>query len=240
MIFILSIPEHIGIIPDGNRRLAKRLMARPWKGHEWGAEKIKNVLEWSKELGIKVVTIYLLSLENLEKRPRDELDCIFSIARKEISDMLGNKEHVIHKNRVNVRFFGRLDLLPQDLQESIRKISEETKNYSTYFLNMAIAYGGRQEIVDAARKIAKAAKNGKIKPEEIDEAMMRQYFWTNGFRDPEMIIRTGGEKRLSNFMPFQSTYSELIFLDKLWPELEKRDFVRAVKEFGDRQRRFGK
>ncbi len=237
---ILTVPEHVGIIPDGNRRLARRLMKKPWKGHEWGLKKIKNILEWCKELGVKVVTFYVLSLENLEKRPRRELDFIFSLARKEIENILEDKEHVVHKNKVKVNFFGMLDMLPKDLQEGIRKVSEMTKNYSNYFLNLAIAYGGRQEIVDSARRIAYDVGKGLINPEKINESVLREYFWTNGFPDPDLIIRTGGEKRLSNFLPFQSTYSELVFLDKFWPELKKEDFIRAVREFGERQRRFGK
>lgn len=236
----MNIPEHIGIIPDGNRRLARRLMKRPWKGHEWGLEKIKNILEWCKELRIRTVTFYVLSLENLEKRPRKELDFLFSLARKEIENMLKGKGHVVHKNKVKVNFFGRLDLLPEDLQEGTRKVMERTKNYSDFFLNLAIAYGGRQEIVDSARRMAFDVSKGMVDPKKINESLLRTYFWTNGFSDPEMIIRTGGEKRLSNFLPFQSTYSELVFLDKFWPELEKKDFFKAIREFGSRERRLGR
>lgn len=236
----MSTPEHIGIIPDGNRRLAKRLMETPWKGHEWGLEKIKNVLEWSKELGVKVVTIYVLSLENFEKRPKMEMDFLFDLARNEMEKIVNDKDHVVHKNKIRVGFFGRIDLLPEDLQESIRKVSEITKDYSDHFLNLAIAYGGRQEIVDASKRIAFDVSRGMMDPEKINESVLRSYFWTNGFPDPDMIIRTGGEKRLSNFLPFQSTYSELVFLDKFWPELRKEDFVSAVREFMERDRRFGK
>ena len=240
MIFILAVPEHIGIIPDGNRRLARRLMKTPWKGHEWGVEKIKSVVEWSRELGIKVITFYLLSLENLEKRPKREIDFLFRLAKKEMESILSDEGHMIHKNRVKVRFFGRLELLPAELQEGMRDVMKRTKNYSGSFLNLAIAYGGRQEILDAARKIASDAKSGAIDPERISEETWRQYLWTNGFADPDLIIRTGGEKRLSNFMPFQTTYSELFFMDNFWPEMGKKDFTAAVREFGERQRRFGK
>lgn len=236
----MNTPEHIGIIPDGNRRLARRLMKKPCKGHEWGLEKIKNVLEWCEKLGIKAVTFYAMSLENLDKRPKKELNFLFSLARKEIENILKDKEHIVHRNKVKVNFFGRLDLLPKDLQEGIRKVTERTKNYSDYFLNLAIAYGGRQEIVDASKRVAFDVSRGIVDPEKINESLLRTYFWTNGFSDPELVIRTGGEKRLSNFLPFQSTYSELVFLDKFWPELEKEDFFKAVREFGERQRRFGK
>lgn len=239
MIF-LNIPQHVGIIPDGNRRLARRLVKSPWKGHEWGLCKIKEVLEWTNELGIKVVTFYVLSLENLEKRPKREMDFLFSLAGKELGDILKDKEHIIHRNKVNVRFFGRIDLLPEDIREKIAKVEKITNIYSDYSLNLAIAYGGRQEIVDASRRIAHDVDQGVLRPEKIDESLLRKYFWTNGFPDPDMIVRTGGEKRLSNFLPFQSTYAEIFFLDKFWPEMKKEDFMAAVNEFSDRQRRFGK
>jgi tritrans,polycis-undecaprenyl-diphosphate synthase [geranylgeranyl-diphosphate specific] len=240
MVFMLKIPEHVGIVPDGNRRLAKRLLKKPWKGHEWGVEKIKDILDWCKELGTRVVTVYLLSLENLEKRPKKELDYLFGLARKEIKGILTDNRHIVHRNKVRVRFFGRLDLLPEDLQKDMVMASEKTKRYSDYYLNLAIAYGGRQEIVDAAKRMAEDARTDRIKTSAINEEMLRGYFWTNGFPDPDLIIRTGGERRLSNFLPFQSTYSELVFLDKFWPEFEKKDFFGAVKEFGERDRRFGK
>ena len=236
----MIVPQHIGIIPDGNRRLARRLMKTPWKGHEWGLEKIKKLLEWCEELGIKVVTVYVLSLENLHKRPKREINFLFDLARKEIEDILRDEKHIVHRNKVKVKFFGRLHLLPEDIRERIKKVTELTKDYSSYFLNLAIAYGGRQEIVEASKKLAIDVSKGVVDPQHIDESVLREYLWTNGFPDPDLIIRTGGEKRLSNFLPFQSTYSELIFLDKFWPELKKEDFFRAIKEFSKRQRRFGK
>lgn len=229
----------MAIIPDGNRRLAKRLLRRPWKGHEWGVDKIKDIIEWCSEIGTRIVTVYLLSLENLEKRPRRELDFLFGLARKEMKSILDDKKHIVHRKKVRVRFFGRLDLLPKDLVQDIRRVAENTKGYSGYFLNLAIAYGGRQEIVDATRRLALDAMAGKINAGRIDEKMVRGYFWADGFPDPDLIIRTGGERRLSNFLPFQSTYSELVFLDKFWPELGKEDFMAAVNEFGERKRRFG-
>jgi tritrans,polycis-undecaprenyl-diphosphate synthase [geranylgeranyl-diphosphate specific] len=237
---MLQIPQHVGIIPDGNRRLARRLMKQPWKGHEWGVGKIRIVMDWAKELGVRVVTVYLLSLENIEKRPKRELKYIYDLTRKEVSDLIKNRNHPVHKNRTRVRFFGRLDLLPEDIQELIKTAMNKTKNYSDTFLNLAMAYGGRQEIVEAVKKIAADASEGRLKPEEINEAVLRANFWTNGFPDPDMIIRTGGEKRMSNFLPFQATYSELVFVEKLWPEFEKEDLIAAIEEYGQRQRRFGK
>jgi tritrans,polycis-undecaprenyl-diphosphate synthase [geranylgeranyl-diphosphate specific] len=240
VISIRKVPEHIGIIPDGNRRLAKRLMKRPWKGHEWGVKKIRDVLEWCKELGVKVVTIYILSLENLNKRPRSELNFLFSLARKELKDILENKKHIIHKNGVRTRFFGRVELLPKDIRNLIKRISKLTENYSNFSLNLAMAYGGRQEITEAGKRIALDVKRGKLSIRNINEDVFRSYLYTNGLKDPDLIIRTGGEKRLSNFLPYQSVYSELIFLDSFWPELRKEEFFSAVREFQERKRRFGR
>jgi tritrans,polycis-undecaprenyl-diphosphate synthase [geranylgeranyl-diphosphate specific] len=240
VVFIAGTPEHVGIIPDGNRRLARRLLQNPWKGHEWGFDKVKKIIEWSEELGVKVLTFYTLSLENLEKRPKRELDYLFRIARKELDDIIENRENIVHRNMVRLSFVGRLDLLPRDLQEKMKRVSELTGDYSKQHVNLAIAYGGRQEIVDASRRIAADARKGKIGPGRINEGLFRQYLWTNGFRDPDLIIRTGGEKRLSNFLPFQSVYSELVFVDSLWPEFSKSDFVKAIRDYEERERRFGK
>lgn len=232
------IPKSVGIIPDGNRRLATRLLEKPWKGHEWGMGKLYKVLDWCKELGIKTITFYALSLENLEKRPKAELDFLFLIAGKELEAILTDKNHFVHKNKAKVTFFGRLDLLPQDLQEKIKQTTDRTKKYKNYTVNFAMAYGGRQEIIDATKQIAEKLKRGEI--QTIDETIFRQHIWTNGFEDPELIIRTGGEKRLSNFLPFQSVYSELAFIDSLWPELTKEEFLKIIKDFSERERRFGK
>jgi tritrans,polycis-undecaprenyl-diphosphate synthase [geranylgeranyl-diphosphate specific] len=189
---------------------------------------------------VKVLTFYTLSLENLEKRPKRELDYLFRIARKELNDIIENRENIVHRNMVRLSFVGRLDLLPRDLQEKMKRVSELTGDYSKQHVNLAIAYGGRQEIVDASRRIAADARKGKIGPGRINEGLFRQYLWTNGFRDPDLIIRTGGEKRLSNFLPFQSVYSELVFVDSLWPEFSKSDFVKAIRDYEERERRFGK
>jgi tritrans,polycis-undecaprenyl-diphosphate synthase [geranylgeranyl-diphosphate specific] len=182
----------------------------------------------------------VLSLENFEKRPKRELRYLFDLARKEINSILDDKSHIVHRNKVKVNFFGKLEVLPDDLQEGIKRVSEATEKYSDYFLNVAIAYGGRQEIIDASQRIARDVKRGILNPSRINESVLRSYFWTNGFSDPDMIIRTGGERRLSNFLPFQSTYSELIFLDTFWPEMTRDEFSRAVNDYRDRQRRFGK
>lgn len=235
-----DVPGHIGVIPDGNRRFARRLMENPGKGHEWGMEKLKRVLEWCRELDIRNVTFYTLSLENLDRRPKDELGLLFALARRELNDIITNPENWVHGTRTRVNFFGQIHRLPPDLQESIERIREITRDYDQFTLNLAIAYGGRQEILDAVKKIARDVSDGRMKPDEIDEIVLRHNLSTNGTPDPDLIIRTGGEKRISNFLPFQSTYSELVFLDTFWPELEKEEFLKAIRDFGNRDRRFGK
>jgi tritrans,polycis-undecaprenyl-diphosphate synthase [geranylgeranyl-diphosphate specific] len=235
-----NVPSHVGIIPDGNRRFARRLMKNPSKGHEWGVDKIKTLFEWCKEIGIKTVTFYSLSLENFHSRGRAELNFLFDLARHEVDEIISNKDNFVHRNRIKLNFIGKLELLPKDLQEKIEKAKTLTKNYNDYLINFAIAYGGRQEIVDAMKEITQKVLSGEIRPEEIDESVIKHSLYTNGQADPDLIIRTGAEKRISNFMLFQSAYSEFAFLDVLWPELEKEEFFRTVEDYSKRQRRFGK
>jgi tritrans,polycis-undecaprenyl-diphosphate synthase [geranylgeranyl-diphosphate specific] len=236
----MKIPNHVGLIPDGNRRCAKRLMKQPWKGHEWGVEKLRDVLDWCSELGIKSVTIYSLSLENLEKRPKRELTFLFELARKEISDMIDKPNSLVQKKRIMLNFFGELDKLPDNLRYDIARAEEATKSYTGFNLNIALAYGGRQEIVDASRKISLKIAQGQLTPDEVNEMVLRQNLQTNGNPDPDLIIRTGGEQRISNFLLFQSAYSELKFTDTFWPDLTKKEFFSIIDNYSRRQRRFGK
>ena len=232
-------PYHIAIIPDGNRRFAKRLMMQPWKGHEWGTEQLKKVLEWCRNTDTKVITFYSLSLENIEKRPKREINYLYSLSRKEMKDILENDENFIHRFGVRMNFFGNLGVLPEDINDLIERVEKRTEKYHNYYLNLAIAYGGKQEVVDAVRKIAGKVSRGEISARDIDEGEIIKNLHTNGFPDPDMIIRTGGEKRLSNFLPLQSAYSELFFIDTLWPELTEDEFRNTVKEYSERKRKFG-
>lgn len=236
----LRIPGHIGIVPDGNRRFAKRLLKNPSKGHEWGIKRVEKIMDWCGELGIREVTFYMLSLENIENRPKLEMDFLFMLAKKEMDDVIENPNHWVHERKTKLTCFGHIHVLPDYLQERIEKVRELTKDYNNSTLNLAIAYGGRQEIVDAVRSIARDVSAGKISPDDINETVLRHNLSTNGSPDPDLIVRTGGERRLSNFLTFQSTYSELTFLETLWPDFGKEEFVNAVKEFGERERRFGK
>jgi tritrans,polycis-undecaprenyl-diphosphate synthase [geranylgeranyl-diphosphate specific] len=215
-------------------------MKRPWKGHEWGVSKVKKLFDWSKDLGIKTITFYALSLENLEKRPDREVKYLMNLAKKEVDDIINNPENFVHKNNIRVTFFGNLHLLPKDLHEKMDKAMEMTHGYRKYVINFAIAYGGRQEIIEACKNIAFGVKSGDITPARIDEMMIKHNLQTNGYGDPDLVIRTGGEKRLSNFLLFQSAYSELAFVDTLWPDFDKKEYVKVIKEYTNRDRRFGK
>jgi tritrans,polycis-undecaprenyl-diphosphate synthase [geranylgeranyl-diphosphate specific] len=236
---MMEIPTHIGIILDGNRRFAKELLKKPWQGHKMGLEKAREVLQWSCESGIKYLTAYTLSFENLSTRPKAELHYILKYLGMEADNILHDPSHPVHKFDVKVRFIGRLNLLPNNLQEKLKKVEEMTKNNRTHFLNIALAYGGQQEIVDAAKIILEKGLKGILRPSDLNEQIMKEHLYTNGQPLPDLIVRTGGEKRLSNFLSFQSAYSELIFTDRKWPELTRRDFNSFLREYASRKRRFG-
>lgn len=230
----LNIPKHLGIIPDGNRRWAKQRLIKPWEGHKKGLGKFREILDWCQELGIKMVTLYTFSMENFS-RSKDEVDFLMEIIRGELKKMA--KDEKVHKERVRIKVIGRTELLPKKLQQAIQKVEDATAHYNNYQLNLAIAYGGREEIVDATKKIAQKVKEGKIGISEIDENTISQNIYSP-MPDVDLVIRTA-ENRLSGFLPWQSTYAELIFLPKFFPDLTKEDFFKAIEEYSCRERRFG-
>jgi len=231
------LPRHIGIIVDGNRRYAKKLGLKPWEGHYIGAKKFEEFLKWCYELGIREVTVYAFSTENF-KRNKEEVKQILNLIKMKLEEL--KKSDIIHKNEVRVRILGRLDLLPKDLVQTIKEVEELTKNYNKYRLNVAIAYGGRSEIIDAIKKIVKDVQSGKLSIDDITEDVISRYLYTEGSPDPDLIIRTSGEERLSNFLIWQSAYSELYFVEALWPEFSKLDFLLAIRSYQKRERRFGR
>ncbi|MEM3823990.1 MAG: polyprenyl diphosphate synthase, partial [Candidatus Bathyarchaeia archaeon] len=210
-------PEHIAIILDGNRRWASEKALEPWFGHEKGAEKVEQLLNWCLKLNVKSITLYAFSTENFN-RPRAEVEEIMRIAEEEFRKILTDER--IHKNRVRLKVIGRVNLLPESLQQLVRDVEKATQNYNEHFLNIAFAYGGRAEIVDAARKIAENVQSGKLDVQNIDEGLFEKYLYTSHMpkQDPDLIIRTSGEERLSGFLLWQSAYSELCFLDVYWPD----------------------
>lgn len=230
--------NHIAFTLDGNRRFAKRLMKAPWKGHEWGAKKVREVLEWCKEAGVKVVTLYSFSIQNFN-RPKIEFDFLMNLFEKEFL-AIRDKEHDVHKNKIRVKVIGRTYMLPEKVQKAIKEAEEATKDYGDFQVNFAIAYGGQEEITDAVKEIAGKITEGILKPSEITEELVRHSLYTNGTPYPDLVIRTGGERRISNFLLWQSAYSELAFVDECWPEFSKQEFLRVIEDFKNRERRFGR
>ena len=228
-------PVHVGIILDGNRRFAKRLMLEPWKGHEYGKEKLKKLFEWCKEFGVRELTLYCFSMQNFN-RPKREFDYLMNIFVTAANEAVNDEK--VHKNKIRIRVIGRKHLLPEKVQEALTKLEEATKDYNDYVFNLALAYGGREEIIDGIKKLAQDVKEGKVNVEDINEEMFKKYLYLAD--EPDLIIRTGGEQRTSNFLPWQSIYSEWIFLKKMWPEFEKEDFEWCLNEFAKRERRFGR
>ena len=231
------MPEHVAIIMDGNRRFAEDFGLSVDAGHVFGRDKIEEVLEWCFELEIKNLTVYAFSTENF-RRSNEEVRTLMDLCKNELDKAA--KDSRIHKNQVRVRVLGHLDSLPEDIAESAKRIMDETKKYDKYSFNIALAYGGREEILQAIKKIAKDVKDDKLELDDIKEPIVSKYLYTNGIPDPDIILRTSGEERISNFLFWQLAYSELYFSDVYWPAFQKRDFLRAIKTCQQRKRRFGK
>jgi tritrans,polycis-undecaprenyl-diphosphate synthase [geranylgeranyl-diphosphate specific] len=228
---VIKTPEHIAIILDGNRRFAKRLMLEPWKGHEYGRKKVEKLIEYASDLEIKELTLYALSQENIKSRPKNELEFLYKVFRETFEEMDREK---INKNKIRFRFIGELKLLPKDLYNQCKRLEKDTEKNNKLIVNIALAYGGKQELLDAIKKIIKS----NIKSDELTEKTITDNIQLKD--EPDLIIRTGGEKRTSNFLLWQSAYSEWIFLDKMWPEFEKQDLVNCIKDYKNRKRNFGK
>jgi len=232
-------PEHIGIILDGNRRWALNHSLDPNIGHYYGADKTEEMLRWCLDLGVRSVTLYVFSTENF-KRPRREVQELMRLFEERLQKILENRD--IHRYKVCVKAIGRINLLPKKIQKIIGEIERETRDYNEHFLNLAIAYGGRAEIIDATKKIAEKIKRGELSVEDIDEKLFEENLYTSHLpkQDPDLIIRTSGEERLSGFLLYQSAYSELCFIDVYWPEFRRIDLLRAVRTYQKRKRRFGR
>jgi len=224
-------PTHIAIILDGNRRFAKRLMLEPWKGHEYGRDKVEKLISWCISEDISQLTLYAFSLQNFN-RPKKEFDYLMKIFIEAAEKLLVDKRVI--KHRIKVTFLGRYNLLPLKVVESINKVMDKTKHNNGFKLNIALAYGGREEIIDAVKDII----NQKIPVSKISEEIFAKHLYMDS--SPDLIVRTGGEKRTSNFLPWQSIYSEWFFLDKTWPEFEQKDLKKILEEYSYRERRFGK
>jgi tritrans,polycis-undecaprenyl-diphosphate synthase [geranylgeranyl-diphosphate specific] len=207
-------------------------------GHKKGAEKVEQLLEWCDKLNVKFVTLYTFSTENFRRSPQ-EVEEIMRIAEEKFRKLLTNER--IHRNKVHVKVIGRVNLLPEKLQQLIADVEKATANYDGQFLNFAFAYGGRAEIVDAAKIIAEKVKNGELDVGDVDESTFEKYLYTSHMpkQDPDLILRTSGEERLSGFLLWQSAYSELCFLDVFWPDFRLIDLLRTIRTFQKRKRRYG-
>ncbi len=232
-----KLPEHIGVIMDGNRRLARKLGAKPWTGHRLGARKLEEFLEWCIQLGIKTVTTYAFSTENFS-RPKEEVERLFDIFEEYFYKIASDDR--IHRNRVRIKAIGKVERFPERVRRAIRHAEMRTKEYDNLLLNVAVAYGGRQEIVDAFRKMGEKIERGEMRATDITEEEVSRHLYTTGIPDPDLIIRTSGEERISGFLLWQSAYSELYFCESYWPGFRKIDFLRALRTYQQRQRRFGR
>ena len=231
------VPYHIAIIMDGNRRFAEKLGLSRVEGHERGKDKVDDVLDWAREMGVKVVTVYALSSENFNRSSQEieELMDLFQRAFREAGD-----DKKVHKFKIQIRAIGNLKNLPERVRESIKYAEDRTKDYSNYYYNVAVSYGGRQEIIQAIRRIATHVRDGEKEIEDIDEEMVSSYLYTADLPDPDLILRTSGEERISNFLLWQLAYSELYFTDVYWPEFRKIDFLSAIRDYQKRKRKYGK
>jgi len=230
------IPKHVALILDGNRRFAIKRNLSWLEGYRVGANKTKELLAWLLDLGIEHVTLFAFSTENF-KRPKDQVEAVFKAMEEKLLELKENI-NTLREKEVSFRVVGRKEMLP----ERIRSIAEEMEASTSGFsktLNLAIAYGGRAEIVDAVRKIARKVKEGALDPDEIDDDVIRMHLYAPDLPDPDLIIRTSGEERLSNFLLWQSAYSELYFCEVYLPELRKVDLLRAIRDYQRRKRRFG-
>ncbi|MHA1168808.1 MAG: polyprenyl diphosphate synthase, partial [Candidatus Hodarchaeales archaeon] len=225
---------------DGNRRFARSLRLKPKHGHKRGAEKLKDVIKWCYELDVEVLTIFAFSSENFN-RPPEEVDELMNLFREYFNRLRDNKN--IHEKKVRIKAIGRLKDLPRDVQNAIKRAEEATMNYDKRLLQIAVGYGGRQELVDAVKGIVRdIAGNGNIdeaKIDKIDEDLLEKFLYTSGVPDPDLVIRTSGEERLSGFLIWQAAYSELYFADVFFPGLRKIDFWRAIRTYQKRERRYG-
>jgi tritrans,polycis-undecaprenyl-diphosphate synthase [geranylgeranyl-diphosphate specific] len=233
------IPDHIGVILDGNRRWAISKNMVSWRGHEVGAKVVSDFLQWCLDLNIRTVTLYAFSTENF-KRAEEEVEELMKIYEENLERTLNS--NLIHDYKVKITVIGRTNLLNENLQALIQKASDATKDYDGYYLNIALAYGGRAEIIDATRSIAKEIKKGELEPEEIDETIINSHLYTAHLPKPDLdlVIRSSGENRLSNFLIWQAAYSEFFMVDVYWPEFREIDLLRAVRSYQHRKRRYGK
>lgn len=229
------IPNHVGIIPDGNRRWARNNNSSINEAYLMGYKKLRSVLIWLLDLGVKNVTVFALSTENCTKRTRTELDLIMGYIKRGVEEMV--TENFVDKYRIKVRAIGKLEMVSDDLRDTVKKVMERSANYSERKLTLAICYGGRQEILDAVSRMMRDTNKRDLA--NITEEEFRKYFYDEELSDIDLVIRTSGEMRISNFLLWHLAYSELFFCEAYWPDFRRIDLWRAIRAYQRRVRRFG-
>lgn len=230
-----SLPWHVAIIMDGNGRWAKKRLLNRVKGHEKGMNTVREIVTAGKELGIGILTLYAFSTENWQ-RPKYEVSALMSILRR----FLKSEQAEMTKNNIRLNMIGQPDRLPANVQKVLLETLKLTADNSGMVLNLALSYGGRDDIIQMVRTIAQKAIAGKIDIEAIDEPLITDHLYTAGLADPDLVIRTSGEMRISNFLLWQIAYSELFITNTLWPDFNRAEFVQILHDYEHRDRRFGK
>ena len=228
------VPRHVAVIMDGNGRWAKKRMQPRLFGHRAGAESLRAILRACRDHGVEYLTVYAFSTENWV-RPEDEVSGLMSL----LTTFLKKDERDLHENQVRLRVTGRIADLPEPVRAELERVMDATKHYKKGHLILALSYGGRTEITDAVRAIAAQVKAGKVEPAQIDEALISRHLYLPDVPDPDLMIRTSGELRLSNFLLWELSYAEFYFTDTLWPDFREAGFAEALAEYSRRQRRFG-
>lgn len=229
-----KLPRHIAIIMDGNGRWAKKQSLSRISGHIKGIKAVREVVTACRELGIKVLTLYAFSIENW-RRPKDEVAALMAL----LKDYLLKEREEMIENNIRLCAIGRVEDLPSDVQDILRETIQKTQRCDGMILNLALSYGGRSEILHAVHGIISDLQKGKIRPEEINVQRFPQYLWTRGIPDPDLLIRTSGEFRISNFLLWQIAYTELYITETLWPDFDRQELLKAIADYQSRERRFG-
>ena len=230
----VTVPRHVAVIMDGNGRWARSKGLPRLKGHEEGIQSVRAVVRACRSEGVEYLTLYAFSVENWV-RPKSEIAGLMKLLVKFLRDW----EHELHENQVRLRVMGRTEDLPSHVLRQLRRVSRATRDYDKGHLILALSYGARTEIADAARQIARQVKSGELDPEEVDEHTVARHLYLPDVPDPDLLIRTSGEMRISNFMLWQISYSEIYITDVMWPEFREENFHRAIEEYSRRHRRFG-
>lgn len=228
------LPVHVAFIMDGNGRWAQQRLLKRVQGHEKGAEAVRTVVRTCRELGIPILTLYAFSTENWQ-RPRSEIEALMILLKK----FLVSEEKEMMKNGIRLNVIGQMHRLPSDVQEALQARMEATRNHEALWLNLALSYGGREEIVTMVRRIAEDVQTGRVQSADITPELVATYLYTRNMPDPDLLVRTGGDMRISNFLLWQLAYTELHITPTLWPDFTQSEFIAILNEYQQRDRRFG-